>query len=131
MTGSRAFLILPLAAWLGGCAGFTPAADPPPAEQARLEKDHIFFPGHFPAQLQSAKRIGTASGLSCRENLLGTSPTVEYALKDLWTRAAGQGATAVIDVACYETGMIAAYETSPLANRTCWPGFVCKGDAIK
>jgi hypothetical protein len=131
MLMSRAIFALPMVVWLGGCDAFTPVPDPSLSEQTRLEKDHIYFPGHSPAQMQSAKRLGTASGLSCRTNLLGEAPTVEAALKKLWEQAAGKGATSVVNVACFETDVMAAYENSPMTNQGCWPGYICKGEAIK
>jgi hypothetical protein len=121
-----------------GCGGSSPTPPAPPELQAEFEKQQIYFADHPPEITGTPTRVGSLSGLSCRDALIGVHATREAALQDLQKKLEAlekkpkeQSASAVIDVVCYDTSPLVAYESKPLTYKGCWPGVFCSGEAIR
>ena len=119
----RALSVLLVLPWFFGCAQSSSDTLPKPQpEQTQAEKIHIYLSGQTPPSPQFSKRIGEVSGQSCMTGLLKPA-TEEAALQTLRNNAAAQNATAVVDVNCVGISF-AMYQS-------CWPGVICRGEAMQ
>jgi hypothetical protein len=121
-----------------GCSGSTPTVQPDAALQAKFAAQHIYLVGRADAAVLSGARVAPIVGLSCRDELIGVHATLDKALEDMQKKLAdlqkkpkGKSASAVIDVACYDTSPLVAYALKPYSYGACWPGYFCKGEAVR
>ncbi len=134
----RPLLLLPILLPLCACGGSSPIQDSPAALQEKFAAEHIYFAGRPAAVAGETTRVAAVTGLSCRDALIGVHATIEGALADLkkkldelQKKPKGQNASAIVDVACYDTSPLIAYESKPFAYKGCWPGVYCKGEAVR
>ncbi|MFI4986989.1 MAG: hypothetical protein ACHQF3_06095 [Alphaproteobacteria bacterium] len=111
---------------LVGCGFFQ--SDASPDELARIsvrEKLHIYFKGQTAAVPNYSERIGPVQGKACQAALFG-SVTEFQALQILWVDVQTKKGTGVVDVVCESASFFV-----PSAGSYCWPGYACKGIAVK
>jgi hypothetical protein len=127
----RDLLVLLCAVGLGSCTVTTPTSEFSLAQMQHYEQEKLYFAGNTPQSLRSAKRIAAVSGISCKETLFGDPPSLDGALEQLRGQAGAKSASAAVDIVCRETSPLVSYEAAPFVPRSCWPGFVCTGVAVK
>ena len=122
----RRLCLVLLLAGLAGCETFT--ADLFPDELQKLadrEKAQIQFAGAKAPMPKYSEKIGKVDGRICQATLL--TPIDEFqALSAMWASAKGKNATAVIDAECGSSSFLLA-----TGGAYCWPGYYCRGVAVK
>jgi len=122
----RALSLLSVLGLLVGCAVFT--ADLSLDELHRLaerEKAQIYFVGDAQPPPKFAKKLGKAEGRVCQTNLIGSVNEFD-ALNGMWVQAKAKQATAVVEASCASTSFLL-----PTGGVYCYPGYYCKGEAVK
>jgi hypothetical protein len=122
----RALSLLAALACLVGCSVFTSDLSADELRQlAEREKAAIYFVGQTEPPPKFATKLGSVEGKICQTTLI-TSMTEFQALSAMWASAQGKKATAVVDASCGTASFLL-----PTGGAYCYPGYYCKGEAVK
>lgn len=126
MSIRRALSLLSALAGLVGCAVFTSDLSVDELRQLAVrEKVAIYFVGQTEPPPKFSTKLGLVEGKTCQGTLV-TSMTEFQAVSALWASAQGKQATAVVDTVCGSSSFLL-----PTQGAYCYPGYYCKGEAVK
>ena len=127
MSIRRALSLLLALACLVGCGGFfTSDLSLDELHQlAEREKAKIYFVGEVPPPPKFSDKLGLVEGKVCQATLVSSMNEFQ-ALSAMWMSAKSKNATAVVDATCGTTSFLL-----PTGGAYCYPGYYCKGEAVK
>ena len=111
---------------LVGCETFSTDLSPDELHQlAEREKIQVHFIGEKAPAPKYADKVGKVDGRICQAALL--TPINEFqALAAMWASATTKKATAIVNAECGSSSFLLA-----TGGSYCWPGYYCRGDAVK